>query len=239
MSTVKKLLILPIFFFTGLLIGQSKFINKNILSLSSRNSMSIFEDVGYEELDIKLETVKKDSKNVIGGKVYVPKYWKYGLNIDNYDYLEGYVPNIRNFKEYWNIHTNIQYGYNPTDQKYSLSEIFNTFENNDISHTTTGILNESSNFSWNDSNCSNFYSTKINTQLFICDNWVNWTGNLITDKYFVLVKCSIDSKNGYCLFEDYIKAYYNNKRYGESRCFGDNDFYCSFEDYLNNISIQK
>lgn len=236
MRIVKKIFIFILFFFIGILIAQKHFINKQPLSLLRNIGKDTYEYVDTQNLEV-VKVEKSEVSRLQSGKVYVPKHWKYGVNTQSEDYLKGYLPNIRNFKEYWNVHMNILYGSNPFNSNYPIEEILSHFEITSSYYISEGIENDSTFFAWDYNNCKAIYSNLTNSNVFTCFNWVNWIDINIEDKGFVLVECSLDNKKGYCLFEDYTKVYFENKRYGESRCFGETDFLCDYEKYLNNIFI--
>lgn len=237
MRIFKKLLIFLIFFLIGLLIAKSK-----IIPLSEISLFQVYNKYFYENIDtVSTDNIEKVTEEVnsklIEGKIYVPEYWKYGRNIDTNDYLEGYLPNIRSFKEYFELDNNIKYGLNPYTNTYSLEDIFNQLNKDSIFYNVRGIENESTFFAWDNSKCKSLYSERVNSNIFVCDNWVNWIKLDIEDKEFAFVNCTLGGKVGYCIFEDYVKTYYEINRYGESRCFGESELLCDYEKYLNKISI--
>ena len=102
-----------------------------------------------------------------------------------------------------------------------------------------GIPNSSDYFRWDLNSCSMSYSELLNSNIFLCYNWINWLGVSSEEKTFVLTKCSIDSTEGYCVFEDYIKQYYDSKKLGENRCIGDqkDNYLCNYDDYIKLIEF--
>lgn len=236
MSILKKILLFLFFFILTILLTKSNtFRNANTTLLQIYNR-DLFEYTNEDRSEI-LEVPKIESNHLVDGAVYVPDYWKYGKNTQTDDYLQGYVPNIRSFKDYWSIHNNLSYSYNPYNSSYSVEEIFTNFQNTNQIHKTLGIKNESTYFEWDTNECKIFNTTNYNTSLFLCPNWVNWTGIDILEKEYVLVECELEEIKGYCLFEDYVRIYYSTRRYGETRCFGENDFYCEFTQYLDIVSL--
>ena len=231
----KKTLFLLSFFVIGLIIGTREVVKKQ--SLSSMKAWSTFSELPpIEEIQVSKVPQNNINNDIIqNNETYVPSYWKYGVNTDSQDYLKGYLPNIRNFKEYWNIYINSLYGTTSSYGPFSAEEIFSYFEENNNYRQVNGIKNESSYFKWNKEDCKTFFSSTLNGNIHICKNWVNWTAININDKDFVLVDCELNKTKGYCIYEDYAKIYYNSKRYGESRCFGETDLYCDYEKYINNI----
>lgn len=231
-----KLSIFTLFFLLGLLIAKNNIISPNQSSLFNGTGKNFNESLDISEIEI-VKVQEKKTTPFISGEIYVPKYWKYGENTNSEDYLEGYIPNIRSFKDYWQIHNNLSYGINPFNYRYNIEEVFNQFETNGIFHKTVGIENESTFFQWNQNECKTYYSNRLNSTVFLCNNWVNWTYLDLINKEYALVECTLEKTKGYCIFEDYIKIYYDSRRYGESRCFGENDLYCDFDRYLNIISL--
>ena len=106
----KKTLFLLSFFVIGLIIGTREVVKKQ--SLSSMKAWSTFSELPpIEEIQVSKVPQNNINNDIIqNNETYVPSYWKYGVNTDSQDYLKGYLPNIRNFKEYWNIYINSLYG---------------------------------------------------------------------------------------------------------------------------------
>ena len=102
----KKTLFLLSFFVIGLIIGTREVVKKQ--SLSSMKAWSTFSELPpIEEIQVSKVPQNNINNDIIqNNETYVPSYWKYGVNTDSQDYLKGYLPNIRNFKEYWNIYIN-------------------------------------------------------------------------------------------------------------------------------------
>ncbi len=236
MRKLLKVLLLVFFFFIGILIAKNKIIPSDQFSLFQGYKQNFYENVQIGDMEILKVEEKQPLKSQIG-VVYVPQHWKYGVNTQTTEYLEGYVPNIRSFREYWDIHINLMYGINPFTEKFSIEDMLTKFETDNSFYFSKGIENESSFFEWNSENCSTVYSDTLKSSLFVCDTWVNWIPSDLDSKSFVLTSCSLDKENGYCIFEDYLKLYYESKRYGESRCFGESELYCDYEKYLDIVSL--
>ncbi|HRX43891.1 MAG TPA: hypothetical protein P5059_01415 [Candidatus Dojkabacteria bacterium] len=236
MANLKKLLIFFFFFIVGILIAQKGILKVDNPSLLPGSNKEFTPTLDIWNEDIQKVKIPLTTKTQVKG-VLVPKYWKYSINYENPDYLEGYIPNIRDFKEYWNLHNNLLYGINPYDYSYTLDEISQSIENGAQYHKAEGIENETEYFKWDSSQCKEIFSTRLNSYIFICDNWINWLSIELKDKGFVLVKCNLNQKDGYCIYTDYINTYYTSKNYGESRCFGENNLYCNYDKYLKIISL--
>lgn len=236
MRKLLKTLLLVSFFFIGILIAKDKIIPSDQFSLFQGYNQDFYENVEIGDMEI-LKVEDKKSLNSQIGIVYVPEHWKYGVNTDTTEYLEGYIPNIRSFREYWDIHLNLMYGINPFKEKYTVEDMLEKFETENSYYLSKGIENETSFFAWDNENCNTVLSDFLNAPLFICNSWVNWISSDLNSKSFVLTNCSFDNQQGYCIFEDYLKIYYESNRYGESRCFGESDLYCDYEQYLNIVSL--
>lgn len=236
MSRIKKLLLFIIFFSLGILFAQKKIIDINKLTLLPPTNKEFTQTQDKWEDSIEKTEVIISSNTVYKG-VSVPKYWKYGVNTESTDYLEGYIPNIRSFKEYWSMTNNTLYGINPYNYVYTLEEIVTHVEKGFHYYVTEGIENDTDFFKWDSSVCKEHYSSKLESNIFLCENWINWLGIELKDQGYALVKCNINEKEGLCMFTDYILTYFNTESYGESRCFGENNLYCEYEKYIKIISL--
>ncbi len=236
MVIVKKLLIFTFFFLLGIFIAQKSILKVYNPSLVPGSNKEFTPTLDIWNEDIQKVKIPLTTNTEIKG-VSVPKYWKYSLNNETTDYLEGYIPNIRDFKNYWNLHNNLLYGINPYDYSYTIDEASQYLEKDAQYHKAEGIENETEFFKWDSSQCKEIFSTRLDSYIFLCDNWINWLNIELKDKEFVLVKCNINKKEGYCVYTDYIKTYYTSKNYGESRCFGENNLYCDYDKYIKIISL--
>ncbi|MBP5204168.1 hypothetical protein J6Z48_00810 [bacterium] len=180
------------------------------------------------------ETENNKESSVDSNQVYVPYFWKYGVNTDKEDYLLGYIPNISTFKAFYKTYNNINYGVLPHND-YSLENIEEFITKKNIIYSN-GIKNSTYYYAWNTSDCKSYKSSNFNETLFVCNNWVNWLGLSLDKKNYVLTKCNIEGTNGYCVFENYIDVYYEINKSSETRCFEDNDnYYCKLEKYKDLI----
>lgn len=199
------------------------------------------EDIGeqkIEEEELSIEKAVEESRDKIGIEgVNVPYYWKAGVDTEDRDYLMGYIPSIKEYQEYANLRQSMLIGVsNQEKEEISPSSVIISKDNYIFSN---GIPNSSDYFSWDGDSCSISYSDILNSDIFLCYNWINWLGLPLEEKTFVLTKCSIGSTEGYCIFEDYIKTYYDSKKLGENRCIGDlkDNYLCDYDDYIKLIEF--
>jgi hypothetical protein len=199
------------------------------------------EDIGEQKVleeELSIEQAVQESEENIGIEgVTVPYYWKTGVDSEDGDYLMGYIPSIKKYQEYANLRQSMLTGVsNREKEEVSLSSITIGNDNYTLSN---GISNSSNYFTWDRDSCSISYSDTLNSDIFLCYNWINWLGLSLEEKTFVLTKCSIDSTEGYCVFEDYIKNYHDSKKLGENRCIGDqrDNYLCDYDDYIKLIEF--
>ncbi|MGI5898191.1 MAG: hypothetical protein ACOX6Q_03480 [Candidatus Dojkabacteria bacterium] len=206
---------------------------KNILDIGKEQKI-FKEELTPQIVKTENTTPKIYSKT----KVYVPYHWKDGYtDKDTSDYLKGYIPSISNFRQYYTMYQNLKFGVSKHSE-YNLEELTPLLSSSN-SYEVKGLLNESVYFDWNIDECKSLYSESLNANIFYCKNWLNWSGIQKDQKDFVFTKCTVSSKDGYCMFEDYVHIYYNLKTKSEVRCFGTvtDDYLCSFDDYLSLIKI--
>ena len=110
-----------------------------------------------------------------------------------------------------------------------------SLENDAWYHKAEGIENETEFFKWDSSQCKEIFSTRLNSYIFLCDNWINWLNIELKDKGFVLVKCNINRKEVLCIYR-YLKTYFTSKKYGEMM-FWRNNLYCDYDKYLKIILL--
>jgi hypothetical protein len=188
------------------------------------------QDIDQEDLLIE-EVPKEEEKENQVYAVGIPYYWKSGINTEIEDPLEGYVPSIKTFREYYETKNSILLGVSEADREDILKE--NIILEKGTYIFSDGIKNVSSYFKWDTENCIEMYSTEVESNTFICDNWVNWLGKPLEEKTYVLTRCNINNKEGYCVFEDYLKEYYNLKTTAETRCYGqqNTEYICNYSEY--------
>jgi hypothetical protein len=194
------------------------------------------EDQKIDEGDLIIEKTPEVDVNGVY-QVSIPYYWKTGVNIESDDVLEGYIPNIKDFREYFNTKRSILFGSSDRDTEGFVKEGIVLSRGNYI--YSNGIENASTYFEWDEDHCSTIFFTEVESNIFICENWVNWLGNKLSEKTFVLTRCNINSIDGYCVFEDYLKTYYDLRTTAETRCFDQDEsqYLCEYEDYINLIEF--
>lgn len=193
---------------------------ENIKSLLGN---SVTENISEQDIT-PLKSIKEVQSTSVIGSIYVPYYWKSGINTTEKDYLKGYVPTLSDFQKYYSTTQSVLYNKKVTATSQEVSKVLN-----DVSSyvSVKGIVYSGDFFKWNDVTCS-----KVG-EYFSCPNWINWSGIPSEDKYYVVVECKIDNESGKCIFEDYTKEYYKLQRSTETRCYGsDNSYYCNINDYL-------
>jgi hypothetical protein len=201
------------------------------------------EVLGVEEQNIKEdeivieETPKEEITDSGEYEVGIPYYWKSGINVEEEDPLKGYIPNIKSFRNYYETKNSILLGISERETKQILKESIILEEGNYI--FSNGIRNTSEYFKWDSESCTEFFYIDVASDVFICDNWVNWLGEPLKEKTYVLTRCNINDKSGYCIFEDYLKEYYNLKTTGETRCFDsdDTEYICEYSEYKNLVEF--
>lgn len=205
-------------------------------TLGSKNEQKVFkEEISPSVLLEEKEEVKKSTGNT---KIFVPSYWKNGyIQKDFSDYLKGYIPNISWFKKYFTTYQEVKFGVAPNNS-YDVKEIV-PFVHKENIFKSKGMLNESSFFGWKDDECSTSYSDILGKDIYYCSNWLNWLGVQKDRKNFVFTDCTVFGRNGYCVFEDYVRVYYDLNMSSEVRCFGSTsgDYLCDFDSYLSLIKI--
>ena len=203
------------------------------------NRYSVEENIQEEEtLPVKLDVLGEEDKRNEG--VYVPYYWKNGNGLGEGDYLKGYIPSMKGFKEYNTARNLLLTGMNPDPVQYTVKKLLDLAKENTI-YYSNGIYNESSFFEWEEESCMKGYSELTSDFIFICDNWINWLGIPVNEKVFVLVNCNIGGESGYCMYEDYTKSYYDSKKVAETSCFGENieDYLCDYTEYIKLIRFDN
>ena len=200
------------------------------------NNKNIEEIVIEESLNIAKAQLDISNKSVEKNEVYVPYYWKNGLNVDSKDYLLGYIPSINSFYEYYVSKNKMLLGIDPRKYNYDMEEVMNVVDNREIIFSNC-ILNESQYFQWEENLCDSFRLDSVGKKIFTCLNWLNWSGIELSNKSFVLTDCSVEDTDGYCLFEEYSEIYYDSKKLGEKRCFqNENEEYlCDYDEYVKQI----
>jgi hypothetical protein len=222
-------------FFKNTLLGNLN-LKEEILGI---NRYSVEENVLGEELvPIKSNVPKEEEEEKEG--VYVPYYWKSGNGSGEGEYLKGYIPGMKGFKEYDTTRSSILMGSGRDSVNYTMRKLLDLARENTLFYSN-GIYNESSFFEWSEDSCTKGYSELTTDFIFICDNWVNWLGVPVDEKVFVLVRCNIQGEEGYCMYEDYTKSYYDSKKQGETRCFGENfeEYLCTYAEYIELIRFDN
>jgi len=194
----------------------------------------VAEDLSNIAIDTSTEEVKGEKKE----GVMIPSYWKSGVNVEENDYLKGYIPSIKTFQEYISTKDSILFG------GVKQVELFTDYREsvNELSGSNTilvdSIGNESSYFSWSDDNCFVFEKSFNGEDIFVCDNWVNWMKREIEKPMFVLTECKIRGTTGKCLFLDYSNVYFLEKSSTDTRCMSkEYSDVCSVESYRELIKI--
>lgn len=234
---LKLWVIIPLLL-TGFLVYSNYKTQKQIEENAQMEVLGVEEqEITEDELLIE-ETPNEENPDIGVYEVAIPYYWKSGINIEEEDPLNGYVPNIKSFRNYYETKNSILFGISKIETEEILKESIILTDDNYI--FSNGIRNASEYFKWDNDSCTEFYYTDVASEVFICDNWVNWLGKSIEEKTYVLTRCNINSKSGYCVFEDYLKEYYNLKTTGENRCFDsdDTEYICEYSDYKNLVEFK-
>lgn len=235
---LKLWILLPIIFILSLffysLFRHREYLFGGILGTQSNN----IEEKVVEELSP--EPIVQDYMGKKSGEtiVRVPYYWKFGIKNDNTDYLQGYIPSIRNFREYFETHREIYSG--NKNLKHPLNDTSSSPIKIDSEYVfSNGIINHSSFFQWDENSCDVVFSQILENNLFLCSNWLNWFNIKSEDKTFVLTECIIEEEVGFCVFQDYLNTYYEMVAFGENRCFGDENSskFCDYEKYIELIEF--
>ena len=206
---------------------------EEVLGMHNRN---IEEVVIEENLNIAKAQFDVPNKNTEENEVYVPYYWKNGINTKLKDYLLGYIPSINSFYEYYVSRNESLLGVTPQKYSYDIEEVIGVLDNEKVIFSN-GILNENQYFQWEESLCDSFWLDSIEKKIFTCFNWLNWSGIELSKKNFVLTDCKIKDSEGYCLFEEYSEIYYDSSKLGERRCFQNKneEYFCDYDKYIKQI----
>lgn len=209
--------------------------------LKAKSAIKVMKEERIIEETPKFFEVEKEieSRDMVEG-VYVPYYWKSGIFAEEKDYLSGYIPSIKEFSEYVETKNSLIYGNTSKksvipDYKTALSLL-----NESNIFLANGIKNQHSYFNWKEGECSVVENSKIGGKIFICDNWVNWLKGVSDDPLFVLTDCRIDNQQGRCLFIDYTREYFGEKKITENRCLTSNaPEFCDWEKYIKLIKYKE
>jgi hypothetical protein len=195
------------------------------------------EEQNIDESDLIIEKSPQETTSNEIYKVGIPYYWKSGINIEEKDPLKGYIPNIKDFRKYFEANWTMLFGTSERNTEEIFTEEVVLDEGKYI--YSNSIENASSYFMWDSESCTEMFFTEVGSDVFICKNWVNWLGNPLSEKTFVLTRCNINNKSGYCVFEDYLREYYNMKTISETRCFGTDstEYICEYSDYTDLVEF--
>ncbi len=208
--------------------------------IGAKSFFSKYEERIVEEdlSNIAINTEGKEIKKHKKEGVSIPSYWKNGIEGEENDYLNGYIPSIKIFQQYISVKDNILFG------DIKRVKLFDDYKEsvNRLSDSNTilvdGITNENSYFSWSSDNCSVFEKFFNGEDVFVCDNWVNWMKREIEEPMFVLTECQIENKKGKCLFLDYSNVYFLEKSATDTRCMSkEYSDVCKVESYRELIKI--
>ncbi len=208
--------------------------------INAKNSVRRLQEEQIIEGSPKYSVVEKedDKKGTIEG-VYVPYYWKSGIIGENSDYLKGYVPSIKDFMEYIKTKDAVLYGTTLSGEEvFDYRSIVSDLDASNMVFAD-GIQNAHSYFDWDEENCVVVEKGYLEERVFVCNNWVNWSKYSKKDPLFVLTDCNIGGMSGKCLFSDYVKVYFNEKKITESRCLllEELDF-CDWNKYIKLIKYK-
>lgn len=214
-------------------------------NIDRRNPKNIFkidveQRVFREEISPSVTVKPKEKERFATNdtEIFVPSYWKSGYTErDTSDYLKGYIPSISWFKRHFTTYQDMKFGVSKVNE-YNVEEITPLIQRENI-FKSKGMLNESVFFGWNSEECKSSYSEVLDNDVYYCKNWLNWLGGQKEQKSYVFTDCKVYGKSGYCVFEDYVRVYYDLNMSSEVRCFGStsDDYLCNFDNYLSLIKI--
>jgi hypothetical protein len=219
------LLIIGSILFIGGSILSISFINKNLHTNVNTLARDLVESVSTMETTPELVKMEKPTlvESSSSTEIRVPYYWKNGINSETNDYLEGYVPSLNSFQEFFYKRQNRLFNNVKETTEVDLSKVLSGSQ----SFTkVSSIIYTGDILGWDSDACEK------DGNRFICPSWVNWTGLSTEEKSYVMTDCKVEGEKGICIFEDYVVLYYNLKRSTEVRCYSDTYKFCYEKEYL-------
>jgi len=198
--------------------------------------------ISEEILEEKGAVEEKKIEEVSSGpfEINVPAHWKYGKNLDEADFLAGYLPTMKTYSKN-TIDTEILlYGTekNPPLGQYSQKEIEKLIERDNLFYSANGVRNVSDYYDWSKGKCFEVSGVKKIKKMYLCENWYKWYLGDIKNIVFTYTDCTIDGISSYCLFADYVKDFFDESIERESRCITSSqkkEDLCNVEKYVDSI----
>lgn len=175
-------------------------------------------------------------------EINVPAHWKYGKNLDEADFLVGYLPTMKTYSKNTIDTEMLLYGTEKTLPlaQYTQREIEKLIERDNLHYSINGVRNESDYYDWSKGKCFEVSGVKKIKKMYLCENWYKWYLGDIKNIVFTYTDCTIDGISSYCLFADYVKDFFDESIERESRCITSSqkkEELCDIEKYVDSIML--
>lgn len=175
-------------------------------------------------------------------EINVPAHWKYGKNLDEADFLVGYLPTMKTYSKNTIDTEMLLYGTEKTLPlaQYTQREIEKLIERDNLHYSINGVRNESDYYDWSKGKCFEVNGVKKVKKMYLCENWYKWYLGDIKNIVFTYTDCTIDGISSYCLFADYVKDFFDESIERESRCITSSqkkEELCDIEKYVDSIML--